>query len=478
MPNLEEFLAENKSMIIAPAGYGKTHTIMECVKLCEVGKKCLILTHTHAGIASIKEKMKRGQVEPSKYSLETICGFALQYTNAFHIDKKSIPGVENAGKYFNFAINATIKILQAKPIKEVIKNTYSHLIVDEYQDCTQNLHQLIRSLSDILPTHILGDPLQGIFGLGDSRLVDMESNQEMAGLNQNKQILDIPWRWNNAIAIGLGQALSRIRLSLLNHEKIDLNQYKSNIKVIIANENQYNLYQQVIWQEINASHTQSLLLIHPETKTSTPRLNFVKHFPPIRLIESIDNKDFYVYAKQFDEMQGKDLITFILSFMNKITLTTEIKKWFKDDHTLKNKRSEADKKVCNDLYEVIRQLLEKKTLQNIDIFIEKILKLPQNRCYRNELLFNIRKSLHTSIITGDTVYESMKKNRDIVRRQGRKVIGKCIGTTLLTKGLEFDTVILLNAHRFNDRKHLYVALTRASKKLIIITENPILNPYS
>ncbi|MFV1977526.1 MAG: hypothetical protein ACC651_17435 [Candidatus Scalindua sp.] len=43
---------------------------------------------------------------------------------------------------------------------------------------------------------------------------------------------------------------------------------------------------------------------------------------------------------------------------------------------------------------------------------------------------------------------------------GRKIKGKCIGTTLLTKGLEFDTVAILNARKFDCPKNLYVALTR------------------
>ena len=71
----------------------------------------------------------------------------------------------------------------------------------------------------------------------------------------------------------------------------------------------------------------------------------------------------------------------------------------------------------------------------------------------------------------------MKKNRDVLRRVGRNIKGRCIGTTLLTKGLEFDVVIVLNAHLFTNPKHLYVALTRASKKLIVISQNSILNPY-
>lgn len=53
---------------------------------------------------------------------------------------------------------------------------YDHLIVDEYQDCTVGQHQMIMSLSTILHTHILGDPLQGIFDFGREHIVDFPRN--------------------------------------------------------------------------------------------------------------------------------------------------------------------------------------------------------------------------------------------------------------------------------------------------------------
>ena len=43
--------------------------------------------------------------------------------------------------------------------------------------------------------------------------------------------------------------------------------------------------------------------------------------------------------------------------------------------------------------------------------------------------------------SNDTILERMTQNRNKVRIVGRKVDGKCIGTTLLTKGLEFEDVI-------------------------------------
>lgn len=58
MTDLNLFLSQCQSMIVAPAGYGKTHSIAECINICSGQKTCLILTHTHAGIASLKEKLQ------------------------------------------------------------------------------------------------------------------------------------------------------------------------------------------------------------------------------------------------------------------------------------------------------------------------------------------------------------------------------------------------------------------------------------
>lgn len=64
---------------------------------------------------------------------------------------------------------------------------------------------------------------------------------------------------------------------------------------------------------------------------------------------------------------------------------------------------------------------------------------------------------------------AMKTIKSRIRHQGRKIDRKCIGTTLLTKGLEFDTVIIWNAHKFEDAKNFYVAISRACKEIILLT---------
>ena len=88
------------------------------------------------------------------------------------------------------------------------------------------------------------------------------------------------------------------------------------------------------------------------------------------------------------------------------------------------------------------------------------------------------KALEQAILCNTSVSDAMIDQRNRIRRSGRKVKGKCLGTTLLTKGLEFDTVAILDAHNFDCPKHLYVAITRACKKLVIFTENTTLSPYT
>lgn len=185
-----QFVSKPKSMVVAPAGYGKTHAIAECLKHTK-GKQ-LILTHTHAGVASLKEKIQKQGVKYNQYRVETISSFAQKYVNAFYCGN-DIP--EQDGKaYFPFVIEKATKLFDITPIKDVIQATYSGLFVDEYQDCTIEQHDLIKALACILPTRVLGDHLQGIFGFSGQQLVDFE--KDLMGFERFPDLCE-PWRWKD-----------------------------------------------------------------------------------------------------------------------------------------------------------------------------------------------------------------------------------------------------------------------------------------
>ena len=138
---------------------------------------------------------------------------------------------------------------------------------------------------------------------------------------------------------------------------------------------------------------------------------------------------------------------------------------------INKKIKEKDKKTIDP----IRKNLE--IIQNSDsinltlvvLILNQIKNLPKIRCYRKELFSDMCKALEIAGNSRMSVYESMKKIKNRKRRASKRIKGKVIGTTLLVKGLEFETVVVLNAHKFKDRQNFYVAITRASKKLIIFT---------
>ena len=67
--------------------------------------------------------------------------------------------------------------------------------------------------------------------------------------------------------------------------------------------------------------------------------------------------------------------------------------------------------------------------------------------------------------------EAASKYQREFRHKGRPVsYPRLIGTTLLVKGLGFDHAIVLDAASLS-RKELYVALTRGSKSLTIISSS-------
>jgi len=468
----KKFISENKSLLIAPAGCGKTYTIAECLKYTE--GLHLILTHTHAGVASLKEKIREKGIPTNKYRIETIDSFAQKYVNAFYCGD-DIPEQDNRHAYFPFIIEKATELVKIKPIRDIIKLTYSGLFVDEYQDCTKLQHGFIMALSEILPTHVLGDPLQGIFGFRQ----DLVNFEEDLG-DFEKLELKEPWRWKKTNP-ELGESLMEIRKKLKKREKIDLALFKDTVEIIYINEENdiYNSreYRGKIWRLINENE-KNVLLIHPESANKNARLKFVKRFKnKIHLLEAIDDEDFYEYAKMFDEVDSRGSYKVIYKFIKKVFKREGVNEWF-NERRVNRKRNKRDQLIIlpikNDLENLERQ---DKNFILIAKILRQIKDLPDMVCYRRELFNAICKALEEAGYNKTSVYEAMKRIKNRRRRMGRKIDGKCIGTTLLVKGLEFDIVVILNTHKFEKPEDLYVALTRASEKLVVFTKKRKLSPY-
>ena len=228
--NYQEFIDSPKSLLIAPAGYGKTYTIAGCLK--DTSGKQLILTHTHAGIASIRKKIRGHNISNDKYSVETISSFAQKYVNAYY---NGIVPEQDSREYHPFVIKQAASIISTSIIQRVLNATYTGIFVDEYQDCTKAQHTLIMELAKSLPSHILGDPLQGIFDFGGrNELVDFESDLSEYAMFE----LSTPFRWITVQKQSLANSLVTIREKLQNAETVDLRSFVcTDFHFIKVNEN-------------------------------------------------------------------------------------------------------------------------------------------------------------------------------------------------------------------------------------------------
>ena len=56
MPEPHELVALGNAAVVAPAGHGKTEII---TSIAALGRRALILTHTHAGVHAIRARLKR-----------------------------------------------------------------------------------------------------------------------------------------------------------------------------------------------------------------------------------------------------------------------------------------------------------------------------------------------------------------------------------------------------------------------------------
>ena len=484
------FLNGTRKMLVAPAGYGKTYTIVECLK--HTTGKQLILTHTHAGVAAIKEKIKTADIESKKYHIETICGFAQKYVHAFYTND-DMPSQESQ-EYFPFVIEKACDLFCIIQVKKVLEITYSGLFVDEYQDCSKKQHEMIMALSSVLPIRILGDPMQGIFDFNDD-IVDLNSDIKDFEISR----LDTPHRWYSNESNALGDALKSMRDSLENGQLIDLNNYRNidglhflqvdqedkDKKDISDKGSKYRIWiKGIINNPHNKPELNSLLLLVPNTFSSS-RISSRKqlraqidYMKSLTLIEAIDQKDLYDIATNIDNIINcpESIIKIKDNVLSMIFNTVDINRWF-NNIGLINKQASAEKEKSNKLKKKFDDFISNPIPFTL-LTILKTLKDDFKFKYgREELLKGVMKALETATHENISVYDGMKQHRNVIRRVGRKITGKCLGTTLLTKGLEFDTVAILDAHEFNCPKHLYVALTRCCKKLIIFTENLVLSPY-
>lgn len=457
----ENFAAQQRAVVVAPAGCGKTELIADSVKCCK-GRQ-LVLTHTHAGVDSLRNKFHKKGIQSDHYNLETIHSFALQYSAAYPSTSKIPCKQPKSDEDYPKVIEAANVFLKTSLAKEILLNSYSGIFVDEYQDCTIDQHNLILKIADILPCCIVGDYLQGIFDFGGNRIVDWENDvyPNFKKLDDLKE----PHRWKNKNP-ELGRWLLVARSCIENKKPINL------LDAPITWSRQSSSEENKVLLSLFNANGSVLAVCAPENPNK-PHSLAENQKNKYKTIEPITSDEICVCAANIENNSGESRLDAVLDFADKcLTKMTECKEIRQKLNSRYNPRCEQKKNLLCLFEKIVANTTLEPVLELLN-FLDTTYNPTHKRC---QFWHEMKKGL-SCVIHGDykNLEDAVWQVRNVYRFVGRKIPNRCISRTVLIKGLECEHGVVIDADSFKS-KNLYVALTRASHSLSILSSTPVLIP--
>jgi DNA helicase-2/ATP-dependent DNA helicase PcrA len=457
----------------APAGCGKTELITECVKV-ETPKPILVLTHTTAGVAALRQRLRRDNVPSSNYRLNTIAGWALKIVDMFpdraghRHDRLAVPDY--------IAVQSAVgRLCQSGHINRELSATYSRLLVDEYQDCSASQHAIVTGISTAIPTVVFGDPLQAIFGF--------HANDQLANWNQDVVTafpligrLTTPWRWNNVGARDLGNWLLRARTALLQGQRIDLRTCANwvNWHRIGGNANDLVGSQVALQFDLSRRFPNHRILIIGDSRNAHSRHAYASRSPGVNVVEPVDFRDILGFANQMNEQLGRDLLQTTITFLSTVMTNVRGNNILARVDTIVANRNRTPPTIVES---AAISLGQNGGYAEAVAFMNAMREDPNRRIYRGSAFSIMLKALSVSAENGKGLTDNIALIREKSRHAGRTVPMKAVGSTLLLKGLEADHVVILDADQPGNamtRENLYVALSRGARSIHIFSRSPVL----
>jgi DNA helicase-2/ATP-dependent DNA helicase PcrA len=466
-----DLLMIQRGLVVAPAGCGKTQLIADALVRHAEPKPVLILTHTNAGVVALRARLDNASVKPSAYRLSTIDGWAIRLIATFPQRAGHDPAIVSGARPNYSAIRlAAAYLLKNGHINDVIAASYARLLVDEYQDCSIRQHAIVYYASHLLPTCVMGDDMQAIFGFGDDPLArwheDVGTHFPAAGA------LATPWRWINAGADALGHWLLDVRDKLLASTPIDLRSLPSRVTWVqldgTANDHP---------KLLNACKTTapnrggSVLIIGEATNPASQR-RFASQTPGAVAVEAVDLRDLVNFAAGLD-LHSPDALHRIASFAEELMTNVGAADLVRRTATIMRG---AERRAASDVERAAIEFLGDRTHKRVAALLVEINKDAGVRVYRPAVLQACLRALDTCHgLDGKTFHEAAIHMREQNRLLGRPLPRRAVGSTLLLKGLEAEVVVILNADDLNAR-NLYVAMTRGSQRIVVCSRSPVLKP--
>ena len=447
----------DSGFVEAPAGCGKTEAIVRTVA-DHCAEPQLVLTHTHAGVDALRQRFRGRGVPSTSYHVDTIAGWSWGWVrryrdNAAYSDSSDIPTWPE--------VYAGMRTLLTRSfVRSGIRNSYAGAIVDEYQDCTTSMHDLIVGLNNVLPCRVLGDPLQGIFDFNESlvKWTEVETS-----FRTDLGTLNTPHRWIKAGNRPLGRFLLGGRADFASGREASYVGTPIGVRRVPIG----RLGPELV--RVTAQKGGRLCVIGPKNRPLRPSVETALVRRGFRILEANDLPSLRPLVDALAAGAVGGVCTRAAQFLkrayggvsaNEVAFVTKVLR----EGTTPSRRPDRQT-LC-------QKCVSLPTNERLLAVVEYCSNLAGACQKHTESIEALRGILET---TSETDTDVRSLYADEIRRRkfrSRAKVERCIGSTLLVKGLEFDHSVIVRPERWDTNwgsyRDLYVALTRGSKSTTII----------
>lgn len=466
-----DLLEVRRGSITAPAGCGKTHLIANNLLRHDADKPVLILTHTVAGVVALRTRLQQLGVPSKSYRLMTIDGWAIKLASTFPARcgvPRSVLNITDARTDYKTIGKAAAALAKAGHIDDLLAATFSNQIVDEYQDCSQDQHALVYYSSRRLPTCVLGDPMQAVFGF-TGPLPDWETN--VCKYFPSAGALTTPWRWRNAGTELFGLWLLEVREALACGKVVDLSKAPLEVRWVHLDGTEDHP-RRLRAAQTKAPGGQGTVLIMGDSMNPPGQRQFASQTPGAVTVESVDLKDFILFALKF-RLDAPDALRQLLGFAESVMTNVGASDLQRRVTTIIAGR---ERKVATDAELAAVAFEQDRSFKNAVNVLVEAGKQAGSRQHRPTVMGACIRALNSADPDDPgSLHDAAVRAREDNRMRGRPLPARGVGSTLTLKGLEADVAIILDVTKM-DAKHLYVAMTRGSKALVVCSSSPQLRP--
>jgi hypothetical protein len=459
--------------VIAAAGCGKTEQIVRATAYGD-GRR-LILTHTHAGVDVLRKRLKDNGVMSARYAIETIAGWCLRYTASYPVRSGLMISEPKGERDWTTVYEAALKLLASGAVTRIVRASYCGVFVDEYQDCSNLQHQVVAALATIIPVCVFGDPLQAIFDFKGQAPVDWQTGVFPQFPCIRK--LTKPHRWHKHGNADMANWLERVRAALEAGRPIDFGQVPDCVTWDWLPDRDGPRQSKIVATCLSAMALSGNLVVIGDPTNLNGRALIAKKLAKqgFSNIEPIECKNIYAAAKKLKTSSGVKRFEATLDFLEQCMSGISRADFIRAVGSRKTGGTLGTAKF-GDLVDLGLALQNGAGDQGCLELIESFTRRTTTYVFRREMLSAMLSALKmTAAGEISDLADAIWHVQNRIRHAGRHIAYRSVGSTLLVKGLEFANVVVVHSPNMN-RKDWYVALTRATHKVTILSPQKRFTP--